>query len=73
MFSKWLIAVLLLCTSIAALAGVYQTHIISSSDGVRLALQFGSTSGSLAIVAFTLSVMAWGKQVMSCMSKCEVC
>ena len=73
-FCKWVVALLLLAVSIASLAGVYQTHVMSGSDGSRMVIQFGSTSGSLAIIAFVVSVMAWGKKMMCCMSKsCEVC
>lgn len=72
--SKWVVAILLLATSIAALVGVYQTHVISGSDASRVVIQFGSTSGSLAIIAFVVSVMAWGKKMASCMSgSCEAC
>ena len=71
---KWVVAILLLLTSIAALVGVYQTHVITGSDSSRVVIQFGSTSGSLAIIAFVVAVVSWGKQIMCCMSKtCEVC
>ncbi len=75
MIGKWIVAVLLLLTSLAALVGVYQTHVVSvGADVSHMALQFGSTSGSLAIIAFTISVMAWGKKMACCMSKsCDVC
>ncbi len=66
--SKWATAILLFLTSIAALIGVYETHVVSGG------VQFGSTSGSLAILAFTVSIMAWGKKMVCCMSKtCEAC
>lgn len=71
---KWIVCLLLLATSIAALVGVYQTHVIVGTDPARFAIQFGSTSGSLAIIAFVVSVMAFGKKLMCCMSKsCEGC
>lgn len=74
MISKWIVCLLLLATTIAALVGVYQTHVIVGTDPARFAIQFGSTSGSLAIIAFVVSVMAWGKKMMCCMSKsCEAC
>jgi hypothetical protein len=66
--SKWAVAILLFLTSIAALIGVYNTHIVSGG------VQFGSSGGSFAIIAFTVSVMAWGKKMACCMSgNCEVC
>ncbi len=71
---KWIVAILLLATSVVALVGVYQTHVVTGSDPSRMMIQFGSTSGSLAIIAFVVSVMAWGKKMACCMSKtCEVC
>ncbi len=75
MIGKWIVALLLLLTSVAALVGVYQSHVISiGADVSRLALQFGSTSGSLSIIAFTISVMAWYKKMVCCLSKsCDVC
>ena len=71
---KWVVCVLLFLTSIAALVGVYQTHVIVGADPARVAIQFGSTSGSLAIIAFVVSVLAWCKKMVCCMSgSCEVC
>ncbi len=71
---KWIVCVLLLLVAIAALFGVYQTHMIVGSDPARFAVQFGSTSGSLSILAFVVSVMAFGKKMSCCMSgSCEVC
>lgn len=72
--SKWIVCVLLFLVTIAALVGVYQTHVIVGSDPARFAIQFGSTSGSLSIIAFVIAVMAWGKKMACCMSgSCEVC
>ncbi len=71
---KWVVCILLLLVAIAALLGVEQTHVMISSDPARFAVQFGSTSGSLSIIAFVVSIMAWGKQMAKCMSgSCEVC
>ena len=68
LITKWVVALLLLLVSIAAGMGIYQTHIVAGGA------QFGSTSGSLAIIAFTISVMAWSKQMVCCMkNSCEVC
>lgn len=72
--SKWIVAVLLLLATIAALIGVYETHVITGSDSSRVMIQFGSTSGSLAIIAFVVSVMAFGKKAAACMrSSCDMC
>lgn len=71
---KWGVAVLLLVAAVAAAVGIYETHIIVTEDPSSVMLQFGSTGGSLAIIAFTLASMSFCKKLMCCMSKtCEVC
>lgn len=67
---KWISALLLVVVAVAALVGVYQTHIL---DLAPMRVQFGSTSGSLSIIAFCIALVAALKQVVCCMSKCEVC
>ena len=65
---KWVVALLLLLVTIAAGFGIYQTHIVPKG------VQFGGTDGSLAILAFTISLIAWSRQMASCMRQgCEVC
>lgn len=65
---KWVVALLLFLVALASLAGIYQTHIVAGGA------QFGSTSGSLAILAFVASTVSWTKQMCKCMSQsCEVC
>lgn len=67
---KWTVCVLLLVVAVAALVGVFQTHFIDTNP---MRIQFGSTSGSLSILAFTVAIVAWGKKMACCMGKCEVC
>jgi hypothetical protein len=65
---KWVVALALFLVSIASLVGIYQTHVVAGGA------QFGSTSGSLAILAFTASAFAWTRQMALCMKKeCDVC
>lgn len=72
--SKWITVVLLFLATLAALVGVYETHVITGSDASRTVIQFGSTSGSLAIIAFVISVMALHRKVAACMrGSCDVC
>lgn len=71
--TKWVLCLLLLVVSVAALVGVYETHIIIGTDPARFAVQFGSTSGSLSIIAFVLASVAWMKHMICCMGPCEVC
>ncbi len=52
-----LVALVLTLTTIAAVIGVYMTH-VSPAGWV-----FGSTAGSVALVTFILSLMAWFKVV----------
>lgn len=72
MITKWVVCVLLLLVAVAALIGVFETHVMTGATG-EMYLQFGSTSGSFAILAFTISLTAALKQLIGCMSKCEVC
>jgi hypothetical protein len=62
-----IVAALLLLLSLAALVGVYKSHVLL--DG----LAFGTTSGSLAIIAFVAAVMAFMRQMKACSCKCDVC
>lgn len=73
MVTKWALVVFLFLTTVASLVGVYQTHILIGTDPAQFAMQFGSTSGSLAILAFAVSAKIWMKQLMACMGDCEVC
>ena len=68
--TKWIVCALLVLAALAALFGVFETHVLSMAP-VRV--QFGSTSGSLAILAFSVAVVSAMKQLVCCMSKCEVC
>jgi len=67
---KWVICVLLFLVSLAALVGVYETHFLSLAP---MRVQFGSTSGSLAVLAFSVAVTCFGKKIKSCMGSCDVC
>ncbi len=73
LITKWALCALLFLAAVAALIGVYETHVITGTDPVRFALQFGSTSGSLAIIAFAVASVSWMKQMLCCLSSCEVC
>jgi hypothetical protein len=70
---KWVLGILLFVVTVAALIGVYETHVIIGADPARMAIQFGSTSGSFSIIAFVLSSVALMKHMVCCMSSCQVC
>lgn len=70
---KWVVNILLILAAVAALIGVYYTHVITGDETERLALQFGTTGGSLAILAFTVAVVSWSKQLVACLGPCEIC
>ena len=70
---KWLLAVLLFVVAVAALIGVYETHVMVSSDNANVIFQFGSGNNSLSIIAFAIATMCWSKQMVRCMGKCDVC
>jgi hypothetical protein len=67
---KWVSSLLLILVAVAALVGVYQTHVL---DLAPMRVQFGSTSGSLAIIAFSIALVSALKQMICCMTTCEVC
>lgn len=71
--AKWGLCVLLVLVTLAALVGVWETHVIIGTDPARFAVQFGSTSGSLAIMAFVIASVSMMKHMVCCMSSCEVC
>lgn len=61
------VGALLFLASIAALLGVYMSHVLSTG------LTFGTSSGSLSLIAFAICVMAFGKQMKACAGKCDMC
>ena len=60
MVFDWVFSSLLLLASVASLIGVYKSHFLSSGA------TFGTTSGSLALIAFVLSVTLWKKSMCCC-------
>ncbi len=62
-----IVAALMLLFVLAALLGVIKSHVLS--DG----LTFGTTSGSLAILAFVVAVKGFYATLCSCYTKCDVC
>ncbi|OGJ60516.1 hypothetical protein A3A67_02715 [Candidatus Peribacteria bacterium RIFCSPLOWO2_01_FULL_51_18] len=68
---KWLVMVLLFLATVAALIGTFTTHFMRLPSGLEM--QFGSTGGSLAILAFVASVSVWVKHTIKLGQKCEVC
>ena len=67
LFMHLVVSALLLLVAIAAFIGVYKAHVLA--DG----LTFGTTSGSLAIIAFVVAFLAFMKSMKACMGKCESC
>ena len=65
------IAALLVIFSILAVAGVIMTHLMSDSDGVFL--EIGSSQGSLALIAFAITITLTMKHIVKCCAKCEIC
>lgn len=61
---NWLICLLFFLMSVAALVGVYR--VIFTGTG----LSFGSATGSLAIIAFVVSLALWSKWMCRCMCCC---
>jgi formate-dependent nitrite reductase membrane component NrfD len=64
---NWLVCLVLFLTTLAALAGVYKAHYF----GIGRDAAFGTTSGSLSIIAFVLAVTLWSKWMCRCLCSCE--
>jgi len=61
------IAFFLFCAFVASGIGLYLAHV--TTQGVV----FGTVGGSLSILAFAGSLMAFSKQLKACMMPCDVC
>jgi hypothetical protein len=72
-FMKWLVAVVLTIVLIASAVGVFESHVLIAQDASRVLFQFGSTSGSLSILAFVVTLAGWVKCLKAMKSPCEVC
>ena len=59
----WIVTVLLFLATLAAAVGVYKSHFLSSGA------TFGTTSGSLSIIAFVISLTLWSKAFCCCCGK----
>lgn len=68
-FCEWLSVVLTALATIAALAavaGLYKAHVLSSG------LTFGTSTGSLSIIALVASLLFLKKACDACMCDCKV-
>jgi hypothetical protein len=61
------LAGLLLLAAVASLLGVYLSHFLESG------LTFGTSAGSLSLIAFTFTVTMFLHQLKACMTSCEIC
>jgi hypothetical protein len=67
MILQCVVAFFLFCAFVASGIGVYLAHV--TQQGVV----FGTVGGSLAILAFVGSLLAFMKQLKYCMMPCDVC
>jgi|GEM_PF-2103998 len=58
---------LYLIITVAAFLGVYLTHVSAES------YRFGTSQGSLAIIAFVVSLSFLASSIKECWRKCDVC
>ena len=63
-FLLWIVTLLLFLGAVASVVGVYNAHVV---DGVTT---FGSSAGSLALLAFAVTVAIWLKH-MKCCCPCD--
>ncbi|MEK7591747.1 MAG: hypothetical protein AAB489_06140 [Patescibacteria group bacterium] len=61
------VAILLFVAAVAAVMGVYKSHVLSSG------LVFGTTSGSLSLLALSVTLAVWAYQTKCCVTKCDAC
>ncbi|OGJ56278.1 hypothetical protein A3D88_01295 [Candidatus Peribacteria bacterium RIFCSPHIGHO2_02_FULL_52_16] len=61
------LAILLFVASVAAVIGAYKAHVLSSG------LVFGTTSGSMSLLALAVASHFWMKHMKCCVTKCEAC
>jgi len=60
--AHWVIVALLFAATLMAAFGVYKAHFLSSGA------TFGTTSGSLALLSFVVSLTLWSKKMCGCCS-----
>ena len=61
------VAILLGIAVLVSLVGVYKAHFLTEG------LAIGTSVGSFSLIALSLSLMVFMKQVKACGVKCEVC
>jgi hypothetical protein len=61
-----IVGVVAVLISIAALVGVWKSHVLSSG------MTFGTTSGSLSIMALAISLFLVKKAMSGCWCQCDV-
>ncbi|MEI8230903.1 MAG: hypothetical protein WCG83_07265 [Candidatus Peregrinibacteria bacterium] len=64
--TKWMVSLLLFLATMAAAVGTYNAH-FGAGEPV-----YGSTSDSLAIIAFVISLMLFRKSLCHCCGSCAV-
>ncbi|MDD4628589.1 MAG: hypothetical protein PHE68_04330 [Candidatus Peribacteraceae bacterium] len=62
---NWIVCLVLFLTTLASLAGVYQ--VLFGGGGAT----FGSSNGSLALIALAINLMLWSKTMCRCLCSCE--
>lgn len=66
------VAALLFLATVVALASLYATHILpDGTGGTRLAFETGN--GSLSVIAFVVSLLAFLKSMKACMIAGDCC
>ncbi len=64
MVTNWVVTLLLFVTSIASALGAYMAH-FPTEEGMVVPT-FGTTTGSLSILAFAVSISLWIKHMKGC-------
>ncbi len=68
-----IVTVLLFVTTLAALMEVLASHYVILKGAREATMIFGTSAGSLSLIAFAITITFWVKSFKACMSGCEAC
>lgn len=61
------VSAILFLASLAALVGMYKAHFMPEG------MTFGTSAGSLSLIALGATLTLWLHQMKNCLMECEVC
>lgn len=67
------VMILLFVATLAAFMEVLASHYVVLKGAREATILFGTSTGSLSLIAFAVTVTFWAKSFKACMSGCEAC